>query len=158
MLVHVESLDHLLAESDADSMDWNDGGGHKAASELLGKFTAADWAELEARCHVRNSKWRECLATVVRPQYGVAASQLLLALANDTTGEVAFYALLGIAFYCGVNANSDGGFLDPRIQNLSFLEAARRSPRLPEAIQRTTRHCSAHFNSRFELLAQILQP
>ncbi len=158
MPANVELLDQLLAESDADSMDWNDGSGHGVASEFLSKFGDADWAELEARYQDRSSKWRECLATALCPQYGEAAEQLLLALADDTTGEVAFYALSNIAFYCGVNASSKGAFLDPRVQILSFIEAARRSPGLPAAIERVTRHCSAHFNRRFQLLAQVIRP
>jgi hypothetical protein len=155
---NVGSLDHLLSESDADSMDWSDGSGHEVVSELLAKFSRADWVELEAQYQGRSSKWRECLASALHPQYGEVAERMLFAMAGDATGEVAFYALSSIAFHCGVNANSKGAFLDPRVQIPSFLEAARRSPGLSTAIERVAMHCSADFNCRLQLLAEATQP
>lgn len=154
----IETLDQLLAASDADSMRWCDGLAYQDAEQLLFKLRADEWAQLRSMCERRSVRWRECLASVLCPQQGKDAEGLLFALANDDApeGTVGFDALLKIAFYCGVNANADGAFVDPSIQIPEFVAAARLAPHLQAAIERVSAGSADHFRHKFELLAKVL--
>jgi hypothetical protein len=152
----LEALDQLLSNADPDSMRWADGGGHERAMELLGKLDAAEWQAIADRVGERSSFWRQCLASVLRPQLDDAAAQLLLDLTNDSDGEVAFAALSAVAFYCGVNDSAEGVFIDASIRVPAFLSLARASATLQQAIQRLSTGGACHlvFVARFRLLAR----
>lgn len=153
----VESLDQLLIESEADSMDWCDGLGHEAASDLLNKLQESEWVELQSLCLLRGVNWRECLATAFSPKQSKAAERILFTLASDREGEVSFYALSKIDFCCGVNSKAEGAFVDASIQLPPFVEAARLVPELPAAIQRICASSSEQLRQRLELLVKVMQ-
>jgi hypothetical protein len=152
----IDRLDHLLDEHDADSMEWCDGLASQDASDLLVELSAPDWRELERLCALRGVDWRECLASVLSPAQGAAAEEILFQLASDQSGEVAFHALSQIAFYCGVNANAAGAFLDTSIQVPSFLVASRAKTDLRDALHLLWERSGAHVRSRLDLLSALL--
>jgi hypothetical protein len=153
----IVKLDALLQRSDSDSVVWADGGGAEEADEMLAALSEKEWPELKSLYSSRNPAWRACLASVLRPQHGRFAEHLMLDLAREQDPEVAFLVVSGIAFYCGVNDSAQGPFVDPGIQNASFLSLARTTTGLTDQVLRVSASCNSIFQRRFELLAKLLE-
>lgn len=145
---------HLRAQT-PDTQDWADGGGHQVAIDLLLRFTATDWDELSRMWRLNGTSWRTCLAEIMIPQ-NASASSLLLDMTSDQDIDVSFAALCSVAFYCGVNANSEGPFVDLSICVPAFLQAARDHPLLLSNLEHISNHCAALFGRRFTMLAARL--
>lgn len=150
------NFDDFLQKSDADSMQWADGGGAEEAEEVLATFSQEDWSQIKALYSRRGARWRGCLATILRPQQGEVAARLMLDLAWDQDPEVAFLAVSHIAFYCGVNDSADGPFIDLKIRQPSFLSLVKTTKGLPDQIRKVSAACHPRFQRRFELLTTEL--
>jgi hypothetical protein len=138
-------------------MVWADGGGAEEAEEMLMALSQQDWPQLKSLCSNRGAAWRACLASILRPQQGELAEHLLLDLAWDQEAEVAFLAMSGIAFYCGVNDSAIGPFIDLKIRNSSFFALAKATMGLREQIRRASAFCHPRFQRRFGLLTDLLE-
>lgn len=145
---------HLRAQA-PDTQDWSDEGGWQVAANLLLRFTAEDWEELVRTWRLNDSSWRTCLADILTPQ-NASASNLLLEMTSDQDTDVSFTALCRVAFYCGVNVNAEGPFVDQRICVPAFLQVARDHPLLLRNLEHTRRHCADFFDRQFGLLAARL--
>jgi hypothetical protein len=150
-----EQLSAHLRTQTPDTQDWADGGGHEVASELLQRFATADWEELSRSWRLNNGDWRTCLAEIIVPQ-SVPATNLLLDMTSDPDLDVSFAALRSVAFYCGVNANSEGPFVDLSICVPAFLQSAKDHPRLLLNLEHIRSQCSAYWDQMFTLLAARL--
>lgn len=157
MPASIDDLDTLLQRSDSDSMEWADGGGAEEAEAMLSALPLQDWANLEHLRQVRNPRWRACLASVLRPQQGEQAGQLLITLASDQDTEVAFLAMRAVAFNCGVNASAQGPFIDPKVRVESFLLRAKTTEGLAAKVLKVRSSCTPSFQRQFELLAAVLK-
>jgi hypothetical protein len=155
MLSAIETFIAHLRSQNPDSLDWADGCGHETSRELMQQFSATDWDELSRTWREQRKEWRTCLTDVLDPR-NPAASSLLLDMTSDQDTDVSFSALRGVAFYCGVNASSDGPFLDERIRDPVFLAAAQNHPSLMIQLERVGDQCSNHFRQQFKLLASVL--
>ncbi|WP_198414867.1 hypothetical protein [Piscinibacter terrae] len=153
----VNELDTLLQRSDSDSMRWADGGDAEIAEEMLASLPKEDWLRVKDLCSSRDSQWRACLASILRPQQGEFAQRLLLDLAWDQELEVAFLAVSGIAFYCGVNDGRQGPFIDLKTRNPTFLSRAKSAADLVVQVRKVSALCYPTIQARFELLAQTLE-
>ncbi len=149
-------FDRHIARYDSDSLDWCDGLGADDAVALLNDFKAEDWQALNASYAGKNRLWRGCLASALNPYMGTAAQDLLLALLEDPDSEVAFLALRATAFYCGINANADGPFIDPTIVHAGFLQHVRSTHDIIGKIRMVSANCSANFAAQFRLLEEAV--
>ena len=157
MQASVAAFDAFLQKSGSDSSDWADAGGAEEAEEALAGLPQQDWLELETLCSSREAKWRGCLVSILRPQQGSVAERLMLELAWDQDTEVAFLAVSGIAFYCGVNDSAKGPFVDLTIRSASFLALAKTKVGLADQIREIGATSYSQFQSRFALLVAVLQ-
>ena len=123
---------------------------------LLNDFQDEDWRALSADYAGKNRLWRGCLATALNPYMGATAQDLLLALLEDPDTEVAFLALRATAFYCGINANADGPFIDPTIVHAGFLQHVRSTHDIIGKIRLAGADCSAFFIATFRLLEEVV--
>src|SRR4051794_4210065 len=117
MQASIAKFDAFLQRSDSDSMEWADGGGAEEAGEMLAALPQPEWPQLKSLCLNRGAAWRACLASILHPRQGELAEHLMLNLAWDQDAEVAFLAVSGIAFYCGVNDSAKAPFVDLKIRN-----------------------------------------
>ena len=147
-----EKLSAHLNTQDPDSLAWADGLGHEVASELLSQFSEDDWGELSVSWKLQSKSWRACLAVTLYPK-NETASRILLDMTADPDTEVAFDALRVVSFYCGVNANADGPFLDECICSPDFLSLAEVHPSLLSQLKRVSARCTESYRRQFELLA-----
>lgn len=154
----IEKLDEHLQRSDSDSAAWADGGGAEEAKEFLTALPRSEWARLESLCLTRGARWRACLATILHPGQGEFAAHLLLNLAWDADDEVAFLAVSGIAFHCGVDDSAAGPFTDSKIRDHAFLSAAQAHIGLPRQVRRVGALCHPRIQRRFEMLVRLLEP
>ena len=152
----VAKFDELLQRSDSDSSTWTDGGDAWEAEGMLATLTQEEWLHVKDLCSNRDARWRACLASILRPQQGELAKRLMLDLAWDQDPEVAFLAVSGIAFYCGVNDSAKGAFFDSKIRNASFTSLAKTTDGLKDQIDAVSAYCHPQIQQRFELLAKLL--
>ena len=152
----LERLDEHLKRSDHDSQDWADGLGAELAAEGLAQLTQREWSALEHMVQSRAPSWKARLASVLRPQFGEFAGRLLLQLSADSDIEVAFLAMRGVAFYCGVNNSSDDPFVDARLAVPEFLQMAKESEGLTERIYAVGAQCHPLFRRELALLEGVL--
>ena len=157
MQASIAEFDAFLQRSDLDSMDWADGGGAEEAGEMLAALPLQEWPQLKSLCSKRGATWRACLASILHPRQGEPAEHLILHLALDQDSEVAFRAVSGIAFNCGVNDSAKGPFLDLKIRNASFVSLAKLAEGLADQVRRVSASCDPHFQRRFEVLAKLLE-
>ncbi|MFI8616460.1 hypothetical protein ACIGHN_13245 [Acidovorax sp. NPDC077693] len=157
MQASVNSLDALLQNSDADSMEWADGGGAEDAAEMMAILSEQDWLKLKSISLNRDRNWRACLASSLNPRQGEQAEHLLLTLASDQDLEVAFLAVRGIAFYCGINDSMNGPFIDPKIRVSSTHALAKATSGLASRVRKVGSSCGPRFQRQFELLAAELE-
>jgi hypothetical protein len=115
-----EKLDDFLHKNDHESMDWCDGGESENAERLLEKFEERDWDLLREVCRSRSVQWQGCLISILCPQYGPCAQDILVEMANSKDPDIAYEAMHKISFYCGINENSDGAFIDDSIVHNEF--------------------------------------
>jgi len=153
----IAAFDTFLQESNSDSMDWADGGGADDADRLLGMLSRQEWGQLKYLYKSRDAKWRASLASVLRPQQGEDAERLMLDLAWDQDGEVAFLAVSSIAFYCGINEAAKGPFIDLKIRIPSFLSRAKTTAGLADQTRRVSARCHTHLQRRLEFFARLLE-
>jgi hypothetical protein len=85
------------------------------------------------------------------------ASNLLLDMTSDPDPEVSFAALRGVAFYCGVNANFEGPFVDLSLCVPAFLQAAKDHSLLLLNLEHIRSQCSTDWDQLFTLLAARLR-
>jgi hypothetical protein len=138
-------------------MEWADGGGAEEASGLAEALVDQDWSTLELLCTRREAKWRACLASILCPRQGEQAEEMLLSLTSDKDAEVAFLAVLGVAFYCGINSSANGPFIDPKIRVQSLFLRARNMTGLADRVRKVGTSCAPQFQKQFELLAAELE-
>lgn len=127
-------LDNFLAKSDHESMDWCDGGQAEVAEGLLEKFDEADWNTLSSSWRSKSALWQACLVSILCPKYGVVAQDILIEIASCSDPELAYEAMDVISFYCGINANSDGPFIDESIEHKGFKARLCANPNFLESI------------------------
>ena len=99
---------------------------------------------------MQTSHTRTCLD----PSLGEAAQDLMLELALDADEEVAFAAMGGVAFHCGVNCGAEP-FLDRKIEKPGFLAKARAKVGLRERASQID--SDPGFQARFALLKAVLE-
>jgi hypothetical protein len=157
MQTSIENLDTLLQRSDIDSMAWADGGGAEEAAEMMATLSEQDWSKLKSIYPSRGAMWRACLASSLSPRQGEQAERLLLTLASDQDTGIAFVAVRGIAFYCGVNDSMQGPFIDLKIRVPSFLSLAQADQGLANQVRKVGASCDPKFRRQFELLAAVLE-
>ena len=156
MVRGLERLDRHLQQSEYDSQDWADGHGAELAAEALAELSQEEWDALQRMVSARAANWRACLASVLRPQLGEGASKLLIQLSADSEIDVAFTALRGVAFYCGVNHSASGPFLSARTVVPEFLKQAKETDVLLENIQRVSVQCHPYLQRELDLLVGVV--
>jgi hypothetical protein len=129
-----ENFDAFLAKNDHESMDWCDGGESEIAERLLEEFEERDWNALREVCLSRSVQWQGCLVSILCPKYGSTAQDILVDMANSKNPEIAFEAMYSISFYCGINANSAGPFIDDSIVHNEFKAKLSANPEFLESI------------------------
>ena len=152
----LERLDQHLQQSQYDSQDWAGGLGAELAVETIAELSQEEWGALQRMVPARAANWRACLASVLRPQLGEGASKLLIQLSADQEIDVAFAALRGVAFYCGVNHSASGPFLSARTVVPEFLQLAKETDGLSENIKRVSAQCHPYFQRELGLLVGVL--
>ncbi len=115
-----QQLDQHLSANHCDSLKWNQGGQFEIAEEILAKFAEADWLLLAKNWQSKNNSWKRCLIGILTPYYGSQAQDLIINMASIQNPEIAMEAMYAISFYCGVNENADGVYLDSEIAHLEF--------------------------------------
>ncbi|MES9969568.1 MAG: hypothetical protein ABW092_06005 [Candidatus Thiodiazotropha sp.] len=147
-----KTLDSFLFINDHESMDWCDGGEYEVAEGYLGSFDEKDWQQLKGCWRERPVQWQGCLVSVLHPSYGGVSQDIILEMALSENPEIAFDAMCGISFYCGINANSDGQFIDESIVNSEFRERLRGDKHFLASIPLI----SKVVGRKYELLQQVL--
>ena len=127
-------FDSFLAKNDHESMDWCDGGESEVASGLIEKFEDNDWQVLREVWRNRSAQWQGCLVSVLCPQYGNLAQDLFIDMAGSQNSDIAFEAMYAISFYCGINANSEGPFIDDSIVHNEFKSKLRANSEFLKSI------------------------
>ena len=145
-----------LSEYEADSQDWGDGLGYDISAQLLREFQTEDWAYISQIWATKEKHWRECFISSLDPSLGTTADYLLISALDDPDIDVAFDALREITFYCGINADKNGPFLDKSILNLSFRERVRGTDNIIEKIKYINAHCDSIFQASHNLLLKEL--
>lgn len=153
---HYAKFDRHVSRHDADTQLWADGGGAEEAVEHLEKFQDEDWQTLRAAYPGKDRLWRGCLASALNPHMGGHAQDILIAMIEDPDPEVAFDALYRTAFYCGVNANADGPFVDLTIRHLDFLERVKSTNEIIKKIRSVSAGCAPHFVESFRMLEKVI--
>lgn len=120
-----KKLDDFLNKSDHESMDWCDGGESEMAEKLIEKFDEQDWKTLSEVSQNRSLQWQGCLVSILCPQYGAVAQYILVKMTGSKNPDIAFAAMYAISFYCGINANSAGPFIDDCIVHEEFRAKLR---------------------------------
>lgn len=115
-------LDQHLSSNHCDSLKWNEGGQFEIAEEILTKFEAHDWSLLAKSWQSKNNSWKRCLSGILNPYYGQQAQDIIISMANCQSPEVALEAMYAISFYCGINENEDGLYLDEQIVHKGFKD------------------------------------
>lgn len=115
-------FDVFLEKNDHESMDWCDGGEFEIAERLIGTFKEGDWNTLGEVWQNRSIRWQGCLVSILCPQYGVVAQDILVQMASSNNSDIAFEAMHAVSFYCGINANSEGLFFDESIVHNEFKD------------------------------------
>ena len=145
-------FDRHITGYEPDGMDWCDGLGADRALELLAEFEDADWRRLCADLDHKDRMWRGCVATILNPNLGKYAQDLIIHLLDDPDEEVAFDALCKVAFYCGVNHRRDGPFLDESILHGEFIAKVRSHGDMMSKIKHIQKGTSKFFADVFTLL------
>lgn len=153
---HYAKFDRHVSRHDADTQLWADGGGAEEAEEYLANFQDEDWQTLRAAYPGKDRLWRGCLATALNPYMGPHAQDILITMITDPDPEVAFDALRSTAFYCGVNANADGHFVDTTIVHPDFLERVRSTNDIVDKIRSVSSGCAPYFAESFRLLEKVI--
>lgn len=113
-------LDQHLSANHCDSLKWNEGGQFEIAEDILAKFAESDWLLLAKNWQSKHNSWKRCLIAILTPYYGDEAQALIINMANTQNAEIALEAMYAISFYCGINENVDGPYLDHKIVHLEF--------------------------------------
>lgn len=156
MQASIDRFDALLQRSDSDSLAWADGGDSEEAAAMLAALPMEAWSQLQVLCPSRDATWRACLVSVLSPQQGEQAGDLLLRLAADQDIEVASLAVRAIAFHCGINVSAHGPFIDPSICNADFVVRAKAAEGLADQVRRVGSACAPGIQRQFDLLASQL--
>ena len=133
MLKMFNKFDELLRESDADSQDWADGGGAEDAMEYLEGFGELEWKHLSETWEKKDKKWRECLASALYA-FCEEAQDLIIKMVYDKDSDVAFEAMDGLNFYCGINRDSVGQFWDERGINQKLIDKVKKQEGFKERV------------------------
>ena len=149
-------FDRHVSRHDADTQLWADGGGAEEAEEHLANFQDEDWQTLRAAYPDKDRLWRGCLACALKPHMGARAQDILIAMIDEPDPEVAFDALRSTAFYCGVNANADGHFVDSAIVHPDFLERVKSANGIVDKIRSVSVGCAPYFVEKFRLLEKVI--
>ena len=153
MIMHRYSrFDSHITGYEPDGVDWCDGLGADKALELLAEFDDADWRRLCTDLDHKNRMWRGCVSTILDPNLGKYAQDLLVHLLDDPDEEVSFNALRQAAFYCGVNSRNDGPFLDESICHQEFFSKVKSHDDMMLKITNIKKGTSSYFSSIFTLL------
>lgn len=148
-----DDFDHFLDGKDYDSQDWCDGGEAEDAEELLAQFEAGDWQALKEAWRSRGQLWQGCLATILCPQQGHHAQDILVDMAGCDNPDIAFEAMAVISFYCGVNGDRRGPFYDASIVHDEFRARLSANRAFVESVPE-----KGEFIGRgYELLQRILR-
>lgn len=147
-----KTFDSFLSANDHESMDWCDGGGYEVAEGYLGSFDENDWQQLKDCWRERTYQWQGCLVSVLHPSCGSVSQDIIFEMALSDNPEIAFEAMNGISFYCGINANSDGQFIDESIVNFEFRERLREDNDFLSSMPLI----SKVVGRKYELLQQVL--
>lgn len=147
-----KSLDSFLSVNDHESMDWCDGGEYEVAEGYLAVLDEHDWLQLKACWREKTAQWQGCLISVLHPAYGRSSQDIMLEMAQSENPEIAFEAMCGISFYCGINANSEGEFIDEEIANSEFREYLKKN----EDFLASIKSIGKVVGRKYELLQQVL--
>ena len=150
------TLDEHLSRSECDSSDWADGLGSTVARELLEKFEDEEWRRLADEWRNREVQWRACLVGSLHPHYGETAQEMLISALEDSDPEVAFLALSGVAFHCGVSDCADGVFEDGDILHARFRRRVSCTDGIREKIRFASEGCAPFLQPRFDLLLKLV--
>ena len=147
-----KSLDSFLSVNDHESMDWCDGGEYEVAEGYLADLDENDWLQLKACWREKTAQWQGCLISVLHPAYGRSSQDIMLEMAQSENPEIAFEAMYGISFYCGINANSGGQFIDEEIANSEFREYLKKN----EDFLASIKSIGKVVGRKYELLQKVL--
>lgn len=145
-------LDTFLSSNDHESMDWCDGGKHEVAEGYLRDFDKNDWQQIKTCWQKKTAQWQGCLISVLHPAYGSFSQDIILEMALSDNPEIAFEAMHCISFYCGINANSAGEFIDESIVNFGFRRLLSKNEHFLESIP----SISKVIGRKHELLHEVL--
>ena len=134
MTPNLNALDAFLQQKKTASLAWNEGGQFEAAEAILASFTEPDWQALAAQWRDKNNSWKLCLASVLNPYYGNAAQDLLIAMACCKSPAIASEAMYAICFYCGINENIEGYYIDNAITHPPFKQKLQQHSKFIAAI------------------------
>ncbi|WP_428243258.1 hypothetical protein [Gynuella sp.] len=146
------SLDSFLSVNDHESMDWCDGGEYEVAEGYLADFNENDWLQLRACWREKTAQWQSCLVSILYPAYGRIAQDIILEMAQSKNPELAFEAMYCISFYCGINTNSGGEFIDEKVVNSEFKEYLKKHGDFLASIN----SIGKAVGRKYELLQQVL--
>lgn len=156
ILNNFNKLDELLSSNHCDSLKWNEGGQFELAEEILTDFDDSDWNALTASWQGKNSSWKRCLAALLTPYYGSQAQEIIIKMANNNNPEVAMEAMYAISFYCGINENADGLYLDQEIVHLEFKNKLLNNHQFIDSISKIEKLVGEKFTLLKEILNEIL--
>lgn len=132
----LSKFDSFLAQSDSDSMDWNDGGDYEIAQEMVDKFSPEEWDQLREMIPHKPALWRNCVIYSVEPRKGSLHSELLMDFVFDADDQLCLEAAHRVAFYCGALHGQHGVAFDPSIRSEHMIQTAKSRPGLKAAITR----------------------
>ena len=148
-----KELDDFLSKNDHESMDWSDGGESQVAEVFLKKFDERDWNRLNKVRQSRSVQWQGCLVSILCPQYGAFAQDILVEMAGSKNPDIAFGAMYIISFYCGISANSEGPFIDESIIHNEFKAKPSANSEFLESIPQI----GALVGRKYEMLQNTLR-
>ena len=149
-------LDCLLAASDAESSDWNDGYDSRSAAALLKNLSPAERGVLFGSTAAKAANWRRCLVSILHPAVTDEGEALIGAIWDDDP-DIAFAALHRSTFYCGILTSEKKGVHEhPRIRVAAFLQQLAIREGIQTRIEAISSESHPKWVEEFRLLTNVL--